>query len=196
MQTPTIHRFLPVCGLAAVLYCGTAASSQAAVSMSWSGGSGAPLTVTFAEPVVFDVTASDAAGTSPVFVMVGIGNLFASLHPAVSGLTFSVDGGSSQPINNFWNSGVTSGVLVSTDVYFFGALPPLTAGDIVTIHAGTLTGTTNFAGAAPTATSAEMFIINSISGAQVSSAGTSVPEPSSALLGGLGLLGLLRRRRS
>lgn len=193
MKSPFTLRFLPIGGLAAVMYSFTVASSYSAVAMSWAGGSGAPLSVNFAAPVMFDVTTASGSGFAPIFVMVGIGNLFGNSKPDATGLVFSINGGLGQAITS-WNSGFVFGSVAMNDVYFYStALPGLSVGDVVTVTAGSLTGTTSHAGAGPSATSAEMFIIDGSNGTRIGA--VAVPEPSAMLFGGLGLLGLLLRRR-
>jgi len=176
-------------------FFGTLASGQAAVAVTWSGGNGAPLTLTFSQPIVFNVdVAPGLTAQSPLFVVAGAGDLFGGTFPDASGLTYSINGGSDQPISK-WNSGLSGGAVVATDTYFFGVLPGVSIGDVVTLNAGTLTGLLTFAAAPPSQTSADMFLVDS-EGTNLSTAGgTVVPESSAAVLGSLSLLGLLRRRR-
>ncbi len=185
-----MHRGVFVGGVCSVLFFASMTVGQAAVALTWSGGNGSPLSLTLSSPVAFTAT-----GSSPfiAFIMPGAGDSFTSF-TAVTGLTYSVNGGSDQAIDSI-HSGYSVGNVVPNDTYIFnGTGAGVIIGDVVTLSAGTLTTTDSFAGAPPSNTSVEMFITDEL-GVNIGG-GTAVPETSTALLGGLSLLGLLRRRRA
>lgn len=199
MKGRKIQRVLSATSLVAGIHFGGLASTQAAVAVSWSGGNGAPLSVTFAEPVEFLVV-DTPTGRNPTFVMAGVGDLFGEDLTLTTGLTFSVNGGSDFDITG-WRSGSIWTPLVSDYMWFWGSLPGVTLGDVVTLNAGTLTGgaryelsgRVSYEGAPPANGSIEMFIMDE-NGRRLGDA-VSIPEVSSASLVGLGMLGMLRRRR-
>ncbi|MEI7954832.1 MAG: hypothetical protein WCJ66_06665 [Verrucomicrobiota bacterium] len=184
-----MHRGVFAGGVCCVLFFACMTASQAAVALTWSGGNGAQLSLTLSDPVVFVV---ETAATQEAFDLVGAGNLGLGFSSA-TGLSYSVNGGSNRFINTISSSGASGGAISDNDTYFFGDFTSLVLGDVVTLNAGTLTTALSFAGAPPLNSSVEMFLFDS-NGTNLGG-GTAVPEASTALLDGLGLLGLLRRRR-
>ncbi len=177
-------------GVCSVLFFASMTVSQAAIALTWSGGNGSPLSVTLNDPVTFVV---GTAATQEGFDMVGVGNLGLG-YSSATGLAYSVNGGSNLfIINTISSSGTSGGDVSANDTYFFGDFANLVPGDVVTLNAGTLTTALPFAAAPPSNSSVEMFVFDTV-GINIGG-GTAVPEASTALLGGLGLLGLLRRRR-
>ena len=178
--------------IAAIATFGAISSSHAAIAVTWAGGNGTPLSVTFYDPVEFKITADLTNGTG-MFVMQGLG-LFTS-YQNVSGLTYSINGGADLSVLTA-NSGWTGVDVTMFDTYFFGAATFANTpvkGDILILHPGTLIWSQNYAGPAPANGNISMIYTDGVGG-QVG-VGTAVPEVSSSLLCGLGMLGLLRRRR-
>nr|WP_309695327.1 PEP-CTERM sorting domain-containing protein [Armatimonas sp.] len=172
------------------------ASAQA--NLTFSGGSGTPLTMTLTAPVSYTMTASAAFNTAPVFVFKGVGNVVPG-NGVTGTMRYSINGGTLQTLTNI-QSGVTSGALVANDVYTFGFFPGVTIGDTLLLAAGVLTTNTNVAAAAPANGAFNSFII-STSAVQISTLGSSggggvAPEPGTLALLALGVIGgIVARRR-
>lgn len=181
--------------LLGLLLLGTSAQGQA--NLTFSGGSGSPFTLTLTQPVTYTVLTS--AGTSPIFLFDGVGNVFGGGGDAVTGsITYTINGGSPQTIN-LMASGVTAGSIAPDDLYFYGAFLGVTAGDVVILNAGSVTTNGNVAGAAPLGGAYNTFIIDGSNGNQVSGPGTAVPEPEAialAVFGGIVALLVSRKRRA
>jgi hypothetical protein len=170
-----------------------------AVPVTFSGGSGAPLSFTLTDPVTYLVTANGAL--APLFVFQNVGDLFSNSFPSVTGnITFTINAGSPQSIAEI-NSGVNGGAITANDVYFFGSLPGVSIGDTVILSSGTLTTSSNVAAAAPPGGMYNTFIIDGFLGLPLSGPGVSasVPDSFSTLWLSLPLTGMfavahLRRR--
>ena len=197
MRNHTVHQVLSTAGLATALYFGSLVSSQAAIAISWSGGSGTPLSLTLTEPVEFLMTANPN-NYQLYFVIQGAGDVFGSsgmlyTNALWSGIGLTVSGGASAGGGDYivyWSSGDSYGTVSPNDVQLM-AYRWANTGNIMTLNAGTLTGLDNFAGPAPANGAYNMFLADNWGNL----VGEVVPEPSAALLSGLGMLTLLRRRR-
>ena len=182
-------------GIATLTVLPQKAGAQA--NLTFSGGSGTPLTMTIAAPFTYTITTTSPV--APFFVFQGVGNPFLATFPsATTTMTFSINGGAAQTIDGI-NSGVTGGSLAADDVYIYGLLPGVTIGDTVFLTAGAITTTTNIAAAAPANGAFDTFIVNG-SGDKISTLGSSssaAPEPGTLALLALGMVGgiALRRRK-
>jgi len=180
-------------GMVTAIACfGTMSTSHAAIAVAWSGGNGSPLSVTFSAPVEFQVTGTPLYEAT--FLLVGVGDLTSNTIILATGMTYSING------TDFNITGARSGYdsiydTTANDLIIWGGGPLPTIGDTMILNPGTLTLTGDYAGTPPADGDINMFITNGLGG-NISPAGVSVvPELSSALLGGMGLLSLLRRRR-
>ncbi len=92
--------------------------------LTFSGGSGTPLSTTLQTAVTYTINNTLCAGiNAPFFVFQGVGNPLTNTFPPVtSTMTFSITGATSQPITDE-NSGVTNGNFTANDLYVFGATP-------------------------------------------------------------------------
>jgi hypothetical protein len=188
---PLIHS-IQAATIAVIVSFGAVASSDAGVAVTWSGGNGTPLSVTFSSPVQFVIT-GDTYSYPTEFVMDGVGDLTNSTPTTVHGLTCSINGGPNINITRSRSGWVTMDV-TANDYYFYGTEAPV-LGDTVVLNPGTLTWSSNYTGAPPVNGSVNMFIADYFGRNVTVAGGTAVPELSSMLLGGCGLLSLLRRRR-
>ena len=70
-----------------------ASHARAQAMLAFSGGSGAPLTLTLNAPVTYFITTASGSGGAPFFDFQGVGDVFGS-SPYVSGtVTFTINGG-------------------------------------------------------------------------------------------------------
>lgn len=164
-------------------------------ALSFSGGNGAPLVITLETPVVYVVTL--ASENAPAFIFKNVGNFYNGIFDVEGNVTFSINGGPAASITgtqwNFSNNDVTA-----VDLILFPDFGPVTAGDTVTLNAGTITTIANMAaGLIPTSGTYQTFISDE-PGIDIGS-GEAVPEPSTWALIGLGgavvAYRLVRRRR-
>jgi hypothetical protein len=156
-------------------------SAHAAVPISFSGGSGSPLSMTLPYPVSYTITADHSPFHGPVFVFDSVGDLFGNSFPAVTGtISFSIDGGLPLALD-YVNSGVFVGSISGDDIYASGPIGPIAIGSVVTLSAGTLTTNTNVAAAAPASGLYETRI-TSHNGLTMSTPGVAVPEPATLSL--------------
>ena len=187
--------------LAAALGLATlgAPHARAQADLSFSGGLGAPLTLTLSTPVTYAITASNGSYPAPYFVFQGLGNVFSNGPSASGTITYTLDRGAAQTLNRL-ESGASVGSLTTTDVYVHGSAAALAVGDTVVLSAGTLTTTSDYAGAPPADGSYKTFVINFAGNKLDAVDGVAgvVPEPGTwaggALL--LGAAGLALRRRA
>jgi len=197
-----------------VLFLGLTSARAQAVYLTFSGGNGSEVVITWSSPITYTLTSTSWA-TKPIFVFQAIPNsqsIF-QVQAAVGGTrpTYTSTGVGSadgtQTINHFkapnsFNS-VTAG-----DVVFFAlddtTTTALTAGDVITLSAGSLrydgtSGTSiGYAGALPANGSYTTFITagpDTFDG-NLGSGVSAIPEPSTyAAIAGLGMLGFAAWRR-
>ena len=174
---------------------GLAGHADGAVTLGFSGGGGAPLTITLLSPIAYIATQGVVGSFGPSFVFEDVGNIIPGPFRNFTGtITYTINGGPSLLLN-LGRSGLDSPTITTNDIYIFGDLPGLAVGDTVVLNAGTLTTTSNESAVAPVTTSFGTFLLDA-GGQAVSGQGQTVPEPASAVLLGLGAAGLLRRRRT
>ncbi len=197
-----------------------AAKLNAQVYLTFTGGNGSEVTITWSSPIVYTLTGSTAVSAkNPTFVFQSIANsqtIFLT-QGAVGGVapTYTSTGAGStdgtQTINTFAAPN-TFNAVTAGDVVFYAtgdtANTLLTVGDVITLSAGSLryTGSPNtsagYTGALPANGSYNTFIVDGSSTylTLLSSNGSAIPEPSTyaviAGLAALGFVGWRRRRRS
>ncbi len=191
--------------LLAVLLAGSAFAQT--VYLTFSGGSGTPLVMTWTTPITYTITGTPNPGTKdPYFVFDEVGNVFSGVQYSApifitSGApTYSGVDGTFQ-INNV-SSGENHNLITPNDIKFRNVpdagVTFLTFGQTFNLTAGSLTTTVNYFGTMPTDGLYSTFIVDASYG--YLGAGTAVPEPSTyaALLGGAGLFVALwfRRRKA
>jgi len=175
------------------------APQASAVPVSFSGGGGTPLALTFSEPVTYQITLAAATGNAPIFVLqdVVIDESGIGLYELSGNVTFSINSGPAQFAVSPSGGLLSLVAYGAQDVYLSGSLPGVNVNDTVVISAGTLTTLTPVFASAPADGDFNTFIANS-NGNQISNLGTTnVPDTGSTLiLTGLGLasIGFLRRK--
>ncbi len=186
-------------GLALLFAAATVTSAQAQADLSFSGGSGAPLSITLLQPVAYTITTDDVTGAGPVFLFQGIDNPLMGTPTGVSGnMTYEIDGGPPLTLTEA-TTGYSGGDVNTTDFVMEGNVPGVYTNDVVILYPGTLTTTIDIAAPAPGDGMYDTFIINGTISARVSQNGVMVPEPSVWALTACGAVALgwtLRRRRA
>lgn len=178
-----LPRFLTMLALVAA----AAASAMAAnPSLTFTGGLGTPLVITLETPVSYIATVS--SGSAPAFIFKNVGLIYNGIFDVTGDITFSINGGPATAITgtqwDFSNNDVTA-----NDFIMFGAFGTVTAGDTVTLSAGTITTGTSLPGpTVPSSGTYETFIASE-PGNNIGS-GTAVPEPAPLALGAVGLVAL------
>lgn len=173
--------------------------ASAAVAFAASGGD---LVVTIDSPIHFLIT----SGTTSTQFALNFENVYttsSSGHhgdvPSSGTSTLTLPGGLvSDGLDTWSDLGMNLGVLDPTDFYatfYFNEEQTVQAGETVTVSAGTVTieGFITRGGKVPDRAASSVHLIHE--GLSGLSAPVAVPESPVALIGGLGLLGLLRRRR-
>jgi hypothetical protein len=168
------------------------AAGAVLIPMTFSGGSGSPLTITLPQPVSYTLTTPPAGGI--LFDFKGLGNLFGGTVNVSGTMTYAVNAGPANTITAA-TTGAAAGAITATDVLLFHN--PATAAalaDTILLSAGSVTTAVNVA-AAPPANGGYLAILVDQSGNQVAT-GVGVPEPASvSILAALGALTLVARRR-
>jgi MYXO-CTERM domain-containing protein len=186
LRTVTLTTFL---GFALI----STSHAIAAVPVEFSGGNGAPISITLPYPVSFTTfDATSAFGFA--FMIQGTPDPFGNTFPTLTGdITYSVDGGGPEPLI-YANSGQFVNAIMG-DIYFLGNEITYPTGLSVVLSAGTLTTTSNFGAAPPVSGSYEIFILRD-NGSFISGPGVAVPEPAGlGLLAVAAALGMRRRAR-
>ena len=182
-------------GLAAAVAI-SCAPQVSAVPVTFSGGSGTPLSFTLTEPVTYLITASVPFGGAPFFILQNVGsNIFPTSAPLLTGdITFTVNGGS--PISIGVITQAVAGVVTVNDLLFWApdgpntvnAIPGVSIGDTIVLSAGTLTTTSDVVAPAPHSGVFNTFITDG--NGNLISAPSSVPDSLSTLWVGLPLAGM------
>ena len=177
----------------------SAAPRALAVPITFSGGSGTPLSLSLAAPISYTINATlnpTLATSGPVFIIQNTGNLSFNNLSFSSSITFSINAGPAQTLS-FASSGFSGGVITGNDLFFYGSVFGLNVGDVVTLTTGTWTTNNNVAAAAPASGSYTTFITDSF-GNLISTngiSGPSVPESLSGLWLALPVMGMMAMRR-
>jgi len=187
-------------GLAAALAI-SCAPQVSAVPVTFSGGSGTPLSFTLTEPVTYLITANSPVGSAPFFILQNVGsNIFPTSAPFLTGdITFTINGGSPISIGQITqivDLGFPIGVLTVNDLLFWApqgantvnAIPGVSIGDTIVLSAGTLTTTSDVVAPAPPSGVFNTFITDG--NGNLISAPSSVPDSFSTLWLGLPLAGM------
>jgi hypothetical protein len=180
-------------GLAAALAI-SCAPQVSAVPVTFSGGSGTPLSFTLTEPVTYLITANSPFGSAPFFILQNVGsNIFPTSAPFLTGdITFTINGGSPISIGQITqivDFGFPIGVLTVNDLLFWVPdLPGVSIGDTIVLSAGTLTTTSDVVAPAPPSGVFNTFITDG--NGNLISAPSSIPDSFSTLWLGLPLAGM------
>lgn len=182
----------------AILALVAARPAFAQADVTFSGGSGTPLTFTLDDPVSYTVTTAGGGSESPFFIFEDVGNPFNDAGAFVSGsISFTVDGGPSQEIDVV-NSGVSAGVVDGNDLYFYSTAADtvFSVGDVVSLS-GSWTTNEDVTSAAPASGEYVTFITDG-NGNLLTANGTSgVPDVGSSIamlaFAAAALIGLRRK---
>ena len=172
------------------------ATADAAIALEFSGGSGAPLSITIVEPVMFTVNVSQGVSGSPAFLIEDIGQIFSGFtFDGLSGdVTFTVNSGTPITMYSFYG-GLNAGAPDLNDLLLTGSFSSMAEGDVIILSAGTLTTNSAVAAAVPTDGAYNMYFYDMETMMRAGTDGIAVPEPSAAALAGLACAALALRRR-
>jgi len=135
-------------------------SKLSATYITFSGGNGSPLTITFPSSVTFNVTGNSI--TSGIYVIRGLGLSGSSIYGSVSStVNISKNGGSSLGVPDSISSLYGNSDLQSTDVYFYlfsAVYQSVVSGDTFVLTAGSITTGGNYAAAPPANGDYTMFL--------------------------------------
>ncbi|MCW1885041.1 hypothetical protein OKA04_09910 [Luteolibacter flavescens] len=192
------------------LIVSAALASAAQAAITFSGGGSDPITMTLTTDLVIPVTTTsnstysiglllpDVYSTAATgFARDAVNETYGT--PGSITVTINLASGGSVPGYFFQAFGGLSSASGAIGVHdFYGGIlldsgPNLKVGDSITVKAGTLTFSSEFI-RLPDKPIESIKIYNGNTQAFITAANP-VPEPTAALLGGLGVLGLLRRRR-
>jgi hypothetical protein len=152
----------------------TRAVQADAIPLTFSGGSGSPLTITLNEPVTYTITAPPSIGF--LFDFKGVGNVFGGTLNVSGTMTYTVNGGAAISINA-GDTGFPVGAIAANDlILFHNPLPAAALGDVVTLSPGSLTTAINIAAGAPASGPYDAILVDP-NGAQVSVGVSSMRTP-------------------
>lgn len=166
-------------------------AAQAQANLTFSGGNGAPLSITLLNPVTYTINNTACttillpATTGPLFVFDEAGNPFSNTFQSVtttSTIRFSINGGASQPITTT-NSGRPGNDRTTNDIYAFGNTQSLSINSTIVLSPGTITTTANIAAAPPANGSFPTFITNNF-GTRCSTISAAPPTAATVSVGG------------
>jgi len=180
------------------------------VYLDFSGGGGSPFVVTWSAPITYTLTESTSnSGVNPYFDFQAIANIGTAVPVDTvapipgGGPTYTSTGVGSgdglQSINSFYTTSAFG--VVSTDDLVFRATADtantlLTAGDVITLSAGSLHNSTPYNGVMPVSGYYNTFITDASYHNDLGSGVSAIPETSTyAFWAGLGALGLAWARR-
>lgn len=176
-------------------------TAHAQANLTFTGGSGTPLTVTLATPITYTVTQALNDRLIFAFDAVGGGNFGFS---SVTGtLSYRINNGAINTIG-FLGNGSTLGDITADYLLLYNESTStiLSVNDTVTLTSGTIATNGNIAAARPANVTFTTFLVRSSGGGRVSTNGVAtinaVPEPGEwATMGmaGAGLCGLMVRAR-
>jgi len=173
---------------------GLSQNTKGAVTVQFTGGNGAPLSVTIPQPISFIVTEAFSFYTFG-FVIEGVQELV-STH-ATGRLKFSINGGPGSYLYLI-GSGFSLGEISPDDVSLWAySGPSMQVGDVVTLGPGTITGLDSTLILPPSRTSFEVFMVGEgLSGPRrISENAIQVPEPSFPSLTMIAVVGFGFKRR-
>jgi len=127
-----------------------AASAHAGnVWLNFSGGSGAPLTVTLPLPITYTVT-NDTPNAGAVFVFQNVGDVTGgSVRAATGTMSYTVNAGGGNAINSL-GALALGGIVGTNDLSLFrNSSPGVALNDVLLLSAGAVATTSNVSAAAP-----------------------------------------------
>jgi len=184
--------FLARCWMLAVGLClaaAPAARGAVVVPVNFSGGSGAPLTITLPLSITYVVTSVPAGGI--LFDFKSVGNLFGGTVNVSGAMTYTTNGGAPNTITAA-TTATTAAAIAPTDLLLYHNPATSAAQNDTIVLSGSVTTTNNFAGAPPASGLYTATLVDQ-SGSQVGIG--VIPEPGSITLLAAGAITLLTRRR-